>query len=46
MIRDAQEEDKTFTFDYSFWSHDGFYTDDKGVFVPKNDRYADQIKVY
>ena len=22
-------EKREFTFDYSFWSHDGFYTDEK-----------------
>jgi hypothetical protein len=24
------KKDRTFSFDYSFWSHDGFTEDDKG----------------
>ena len=36
---------RDFTFDYSFWSHDGF-EDVDGYFTPTDDRYADQAKVY
>jgi hypothetical protein len=33
--------DRPFTFDYSFWSHDQFYTNDEGIFVPTSPKYAD-----
>ena len=40
-------EDRTFTFDYSFWSHDGFETNDDGISVPcDGSNYADQESVY
>jgi len=35
-------DERPFTFDYSFWSHDGFTTNSDGVFVPTSDKYADQ----
>lgn len=38
-------EPRTFAFDYSFWSHDGF-KDEDGLFVPTSSRYADQNHVY
>ena len=34
-------EERTFTFDYSFWSHDGFEADDNGILVPTSPKYAD-----
>ncbi len=37
---------KDYTFDYSFWSHDDFTTDEEGYFVPDSERYADQQKVF
>ena len=37
---------KSFNFDYSFWSHDGFEVDQNGYSRPTNDKYADQTKVY
>ena len=39
-------EKKEFTFDYSFWSHDGFDTKEDGLMVPSDDKYADQNHVY
>merc|ERR1711971_809792 len=44
----TSEEGKTrdYTFDYSFWSHDGFELDENGYSVPTDDRYYDQNKVY
>ena len=39
-------DERTFTFDYSFWSHDGFRTDENGIFVPTSPKYADQNVVY
>lgn len=37
---------RDFTFDYSFWSHDCFDTTEDGLYVPINDKYADQKKVF
>ena len=45
-IYDENGEKKEFTFDYSFWSHDGFDTKEDGLMVPNDDRYADQNHVY
>ena len=39
-------DERPFTFDYSFWSHDGFRVDDNGIFVPTSPKYADQNVVY
>ena len=39
--------ERTFTFDYSFWSHDGFEETDDGMSLPcKGSTYADQKLVY
>ena len=38
--------ERSFTFDHSFWSHDGFKSLKDGMIVPKNDKFADQAKVY
>ena len=35
-----------FSFDFSYWSHDGFHVDDDGVLVADNDHYATQRKVF
>jgi kinesin family protein 13 len=32
---------KDFTFDYSFWSHDEFEVNEKGISVATGDKYAD-----
>eukprot|EP00164_Ancoracysta_twista_P001120 GFYU01001468.1.p1 GENE.GFYU01001468.1~~GFYU01001468.1.p1 ORF type:complete len:1151 (+),score=495.77 GFYU01001468.1:265-3717(+) len=39
-------EEKKFTFDFSYWSHDGFQVDGNGYSQPSNDKYADQVKVF
>ena len=39
-------KNKDFSFDYSFWSHDGFETKENGFMVPLEEKYADQQKVY
>ena len=36
-------EPKMFTFDYSYWSHDGFTEEQNGYLSPKSDQYADQV---
>ncbi|XP_031552052.1 kinesin-like protein KIF28P [Actinia tenebrosa] len=37
---------KDFTFDFSYWSHDGWKEDENGYLHPANDKYADQRKVF
>lgn len=37
---------KEFTFDFSYWSHDGFQEDEAGYLRPSNAKYADQRKVF
>ena len=37
-------EAKTFTFDFSYWSHSDF-EDQDGLLVPTTDKYADQKRV-
>lgn len=37
---------RDFSFDYSFWSHDGFEEREDGYLVPVTPRYADQQHVY
>ena len=39
-------EDRPFTYDYSFWSHDEFRVDENGIMVPTSSKYADQQFVY
>ena len=34
---------KSFTFDYSYWSHDGFKEQGNGYFTPSSPHYADQV---
>ncbi len=36
-------EPKKFSFDYSYWSHDGFKETDEGYFEPDSANYADQV---
>lgn len=46
IIKDSNKgEPKSFTFDYSYWSHDGFKTRDDGYLEPENSKYADQVCV-
>ncbi|KAG9268979.1 kinesin-like protein KIF28P [Astyanax mexicanus] len=43
-----QQNRRTFTFDYTFWSHSGFTRDPTGLFIPEEEggRYADQASVF
>lgn len=43
---DAKNPNRTFAFDYSYWSHDGFEVDETGYCRPSSTKYADQHKVY
>ncbi|XP_013402033.1 kinesin-like protein KIF28P [Lingula anatina] len=40
------EKPRTFTFDFSYWSHDGFKEEQDGYLSPSGSRYADQRKVF
>lgn len=41
-----EKQNKTFAFDYSYWSHDGFENDPDGYSRPTSSKYADQEKVF
>lgn len=44
---DKKVENRDFTFDYSYWTHDGFYTDDSGFNHPNaGSNYAGQAKLF
>ncbi|KAK5969079.1 hypothetical protein GCK32_001646 [Trichostrongylus colubriformis] len=47
-IRDPNNpsDEKWFTFDHSYWSHDGFKTEKNGYLSPEDSRYADQKRVF
>ena len=45
-IVDDTGKEKTFTFDHSFWSHDGFRTLENGYLEPEDEKYADQKYVF
>lgn len=36
-------EPKKFSFDFSYWSHDGFKESDDGYLSPQSVAYADQV---
>ena len=46
VIHDELGKEKKFTFDHSFWSHDGFRTLENGYMEPDDDKYADQKIVF
>ncbi len=41
ILIDDNENVKDFTFDYSFWSHDGFEISETGYAYPITEKYAD-----
>jgi len=41
LVNTNTGEERPFTFDYSFWSHDGFQEDPNGIYVPTSPKYAD-----
>ena len=45
-IKDENGKERTFTFDHSFWSHDGYKVLDDGYLQPVEEEYADQKKVF
>ena len=46
VIHDELGKEKKYTFDHSFWSHDGFRTLENGYMEPDDDKYADQKIVF
>jgi len=40
---EPNEEPKNFTFDFSYWSHDGFEEKPDGYLGPTVPHYADQV---
>lgn len=38
-----KEDSKAFTFDYSYWSHDGYEEQENGYLAPTSPLYADQV---
>ena len=45
-IKDEKGKEKIYTFDHSFWSHDGYETLDDGYLSPIDDKYADQKMIF
>ena len=45
-IIDESGKEKTYTFDHSFWSHDGYKVLEDGYFEPENEKYTDQKYVF
>lgn len=41
LINLSTGDERPFTFDYSFWSHDGFLEDANGIYIPTSPKYAD-----
>jgi len=48
IIKDpaGEKEDKKFTFDHSYWSHDNFMEDENQMLQPTSDKYDGQQKVF
>ena len=46
IIHDDLGKEKKFTFDHSFWSHDGYRTLENGYMEPEDDKYSDQKIVF
>jgi len=48
LLEPSSNQPRPFTFDYSFWSHDGFEANEEGVSVKVGEEssYADQEDVY
>ena len=45
-ILDEDGKPRDFSFDYSFWSHDGFNTREDGFMIKTDPKYTDQTDVY
>jgi kinesin family protein 1 len=40
---EPKAEPRKFTFDFSYWSHDGFKELDDGYMSPTDSKYGDQV---
>ena len=45
-IKDEKGKEKIYTFDHSFWSHDGYKILDDGYLSPVDEKYADQKLIF
>ena len=41
LCLEDHKKNKDFSFDYSFWSHDGFELNSEGLAIATNNKYAD-----
>eukprot|EP00002_Diphylleia_rotans_P023808 TRINITY_DN4688_c0_g1_i2.p1 TRINITY_DN4688_c0_g1~~TRINITY_DN4688_c0_g1_i2.p1 ORF type:complete len:1214 (+),score=278.54 TRINITY_DN4688_c0_g1_i2:125-3766(+) len=46
IVNPMNDEKKNFSFDFSYWSHDGFSTRADGMMIPDGEKYADQRRVF
>eukprot|EP00112_Aurelia_sp_Birch-Aquarium-sp1_P014219 Seg3055.2 transcript_id=Seg3055.2/GoldUCD/mRNA.D3Y31 product="Kinesin-like protein KIF28P" protein_id=Seg3055.2/GoldUCD/D3Y31 len=49
IIKDPEQPNvppKEFSFDFSYWSHDGMSENENGLLIAENPRYADQRSVF
>jgi len=48
LLNERGEVERSFSYDYCFWSHDGFIKTEEGLFIPDSpkSKYADQQRVY
>lgn len=42
ILDENGEEKHHFSYDYCFWSHDGYVTEDNGYMSPEDTKYSDQ----
>ncbi len=42
ILKNKSGKHRTFAFDFSFWSHDGYEIESNGYYSPKGKKYADQ----
>ncbi|EGR27406.1 kinesin motor domain protein [Ichthyophthirius multifiliis] len=40
------KKNRDFNYDFSFWSHSEYNTNEEGLYIAQNEKYADQRKVY
>ncbi len=46
LTNPEDQKERPYTFDYSFWSHDGFENDEAGYSRAVDPKYADQQRVF
>ena len=44
-VADEERSKRSYTFDYSYWSHDGFHLAENGLSVPDNPKYEEQRRM-